>query len=144
MRQADWQTWLLDEPQREAAQVLFLLHPEWQELTEGSETGKLSITIPSPTVDHEALVLECGASEVTLRWEEAEAQFPLADVREAMRTVESLLWEEAVVISDFVHEKRTESRICRLDAGMPPSGPDTTHRILASWNGTYDQIIRFV
>ena len=85
MRTPDWRMWLLHDRPRELAQVVFLLHPEWQDFASETEVGGLELAIPCGTdtirliCDDEVTRVEYGLDKRTL------------EDREAMRYVESLL-----------------------------------------------------
>jgi hypothetical protein len=84
MRQPDWRTWLLEPGPYESAQILFLLHPEWEEFASQTETGGLVLEIPC---GNGAIRLECLESIVIL------SGIPM-EPRQAMRVAESLLKDE--------------------------------------------------
>ncbi len=88
MRQPDWRLWLLRDRPREVAQVLFLMHPEWQEFAVQTEIGNLCLEIPCGI---DTIRLECDDEASTVSWS---GRFDRLEDREAMRQIEDLLAEE--------------------------------------------------
>lgn len=124
--------WLLNEEAREVAQVVFLLHPEWQSFVEGVEVGTFTLRFPPTQLDHTPLVFACRPDGVEVVWEGWWQRFALDDAREAMRTVEAILDDRLLCV---------DGGLFTADAALPPVAEGSA-RTIVSWSGRLDRVDR--